>query len=75
MAKKTLPKEEIFEIDKDAFKGPFTCHGKTKLLKKQTEIKMPIENSAIFMVMKTNVVMINLSKKISLLVAAPLKVP
>jgi len=36
MAKETLQK---IETDKDAFNGPFTCHGKTKLIKKKMSIK------------------------------------
>lgn len=43
MAKKTLQGEKMeevkFSVDKKAFKGPFNCHGKTKITKKQIQIK------------------------------------
>ena len=50
MAKKAIQKKEKirqndlieevdFDIDKSAFKGPFTCHGKTKLMKKAMKLK------------------------------------
>jgi len=40
MAKKALQGEKMnFTIDKDAFKGPFKCHGlKTKLLSKKIDV-------------------------------------
>jgi len=39
MAKKSLQGEKMkFEIDKDAFKGPFKCHVKTKLTNKKISV-------------------------------------
>ena len=42
MAKKALRGEKVkqvgFEIDKDAFFGPFKCHSKTKLVAKKVSI-------------------------------------
>ncbi len=39
MAKKIIQGEKMFSIDKDAFKGPFTCHGmKTKLVSKKISV-------------------------------------
>lgn len=42
MAKKSVQCEKMeevdFKVDKDAFKGPFKCHGETKLSTKKIEV-------------------------------------
>ncbi|MBR9699382.1 hypothetical protein GOV09_02915 [Candidatus Woesearchaeota archaeon] len=37
MAKKTVQKED-FTVEKGAFQGPFNCHGKTALLRREMHI-------------------------------------
>ena len=39
IAEEDLLEQVSFEIDKDAFQGPFTCHGKTEKVSKQLVLK------------------------------------